>query len=310
MQNSSITPDDLFNRETDGFVVKNILLRACMDLITTVPIGNKEISFSGFRSDKKSIGYVFLCMLVYKALNFSRDIGTTDRIISDPYFSSTLKKLYKTFIPFYELEEKDAIRELCDLYQHTQNKLSQYFNQNNPLLLKRMVKSTYVIHLKKLCAASKLLGYDYILLDMDTLNSYEVVSSFGYSRPIFELATIQHYVDISDVLYCSSLVAPNKGHSIVESREWIIINRSADGLVQIPIDGISFHGKLTKSISFDNMSRDEAEQIWNNGKPVYINFPPHFTTINELKQIKMEHAAQLYQKPSLWQRVKHFLCGC
>lgn len=78
MQNTQINPDKLFNRETDGFVIRNLLLRACMDKSTTVPVGDKNIFLQGFQSDKQSIGYVFLCMLTYKALNFSRDIGTLE----------------------------------------------------------------------------------------------------------------------------------------------------------------------------------------------------------------------------------------
>lgn len=311
MQTQQSNIKSLFNRNTDGFTIKNPLLRACIAICETTHDIDPYDEFHGLRDGKPTIGYVFLCMLVYKALNFSRDLGTADRIFSaESPFKEKLEELYKKFIPFYYEEEKAAIEELRNLHQHTQNKLSQYFNENNPLVLKRIVKDKYIYHLKKMCHVAKLLGYDHILFDMDTLNSYEEVSCYGYTKTPDDYGIIQHTVNIADVLYCCPLIKPSYSDSygsLVEDDEWVVVNRSPNGLVSVPIDGISFVGEKIENAVF-NFSKETAEFLWNKGKPIYVHFPRNFTPINELPSEDLNAAIQFHKEPTLWEIIKYYLC--
>ena len=296
MQNYQSTVDSLFNYRTDGFRLTNPLLLACMGAESHRHIPDKYKGldeFHGFRNHKPSIGYVFLCRLVYKAFNFSREIGTTDRIFAELSPKDPLTRIYKNYAQFYDEEEENAIEELRNLYQHTQNKLSQYFNENNPLVLKRVISDRhagkYMEGMRRLYLSAKVLGHHHIPLDMDTLNSYQDISRMAYTTP--NRIEISHHIDIANVLYCAPLIANS---DFIESGEWVIINRSPNGLVTLPLDSISFFGVVDK-IKID-LPREKMEKIWNNGLPITVRFPTNFTHANELQTFREDYTSEQFKR--------------
>lgn len=291
---TQFTVEDLFNYRTDGFRITNPLLLSCMgaESATHIPQKYRNGEFHGFRNHKETIGYIFLCRLVYKAFNLSRELGSTDRIFADLKPDSSLLEKYKSYAPFYDEEEENAIEELRNLYQHTQNKLSQHFNENNPLILKRVISDqhpgNYMEVIRRLYLSAKTLGHHHIPLDMDTLNSYQDISRIAYTTP--NRIEIRHRVNIADVLYCAVLIS---NFGLIEWGEWVVINRNSNGLVHLPLDSISFFGVVDK-VKID-LSREAMEKIWNNGLPITVRFPTNFTHPNVLQTYSNDYTSKAFK---------------
>ena len=102
----------------------------------------------------------------------------------------------------------------------------------------------YAELLFKLKSACEIAGRETLRIEMDVLNSYGDDS--GYSHYPVRIAKS---VRAEDILYCSNLIRSRaRGYggeprSAVESGEWVVINRSHDGVVEIPIADIQLNTK-------------------------------------------------------------------
>ncbi|MBQ9214304.1 MAG: hypothetical protein IJ150_10260 [Bacteroidales bacterium] len=268
MKKSDLLQSRLFNRKTDGFEISNPLLNACMGYSCPFVKNN---DFNGFRKSKNSIGYIVLCALLEDALNIKRYPYTADRVITD--LSKNICDSLIIHLPIIEQYWDNAVKELNLLHQYTKQKLFEQFS-DEPLFLKRVVYDNYkkkinplyyVENLQKICNAAKILNHSVITFEMDTLNSYMSVADNGYTSGYAKHAIITHQINIDDILYCYSLVSPKTD---IEENEWVVINRSRDGIVHLPIESFEF---LEKNEQYSKMSIEQAQDIWQNQiLPIYI----------------------------------------
>lgn len=235
-----LNQSELFNQQSDGFAISNLLLRACIGH-SIQPNTNDFLNYShGFQDEKNSAGYVVLCGLLADALGIHRQAGYEDRILRAPSLST--RQELNHWHDFIQQNWNDAVQDLSRLYHHVQCKLTEKF-KNNDLFLKRKITSKkYIQSIKAQYDLAVGQGKETVCIDMDLLNSYLSLSDTGYGSRCF----IQHQVALSDVLYCHSLILPHRsGKQAIypedtEEGEWVIINRSSNGLVQLPVHAVHF----------------------------------------------------------------------
>jgi len=81
----------------------------------------------------------------------------------------------------------------------------------------------------KLKDCAQIAGRNTIQFEMDTLNSFGDEGAYKHLSDV----TIEHEFPAKDVLYCSNLVESKNRSNLMENGEWIIINRSPTGLVEL-----------------------------------------------------------------------------
>ncbi|PJR12797.1 hypothetical protein CEJ86_24790 [Sinorhizobium meliloti] len=150
----------------------------------------------------------------------------------------------------------DAIcDELVRIYNHTQSLLQ---DQNlSEVHLKRMIadlrdrpvsRDTYAQTVMRLKRAAQATGQPSVQLEIDIINSWG--DDGGYPHyPIM----IRQSVPATDVLYFSNMIA-NRDNSIythraaVEPGEWVVLNRSPTGVIEIDANDILFDESIYKEI--------------------------------------------------------------
>ena len=306
MRKSDLWQYQIFNREKDGFKIKNPLLNACVAWDSWL-IDNKHC-FHGFRKSKWSAGYVVLCALLEESLNIHRYPFTADRIITKCAKDTDIKQELKIHLPDSKQHWNAAVIELKALYQHTQQKLAQHFSDDTePLILQRVIYDSRdygnSIHLlKTICEHSAKSGRSAIPLEMDTLNSYMSLPDHGYSyreNDCTQCAIITHQVNVADILYCCSLTAPKTD---IEDGEWVVINRNKDGIVHLPVENFKFipskieerTGEIARIFEMAT-PKHQIKQVWQDA-PVYIRPESTIHKITEITPFAFRNATTLRQK--------------
>lgn len=230
-------------RQTEVFKSLNITPYQIKDDILFDCIGLGRASrFEGFNRDKR-FGYALLTYFATTALNFRRMPFCEDRVYRQ-YFFETEK--YSEILN--ELDQQ-RIQSICDelyeIYQFTQDALKR--TGLSHVRLRREIKISQSHHNKpsqaehiiKLKEAAKLLGMEYVNVEMDTLNS------FGDEGAYVTDVRLELEMPIEDILYCSTLIGNRSVSSnTMESGEWVVINRSPTGIVKLPVDAISYHNSM------------------------------------------------------------------
>lgn len=281
-----------FDKKREGFAVRNPLLRACIGHTMRLgDLGSHVPYFHGFRQEKQSAGYIVLCALMYEAFNIHRLPYKADRVIANPCLAA--KQELQQWDAFIAENWTQAKAELIELYQHTQNQLNHHFSAEKPLVLKRAVQDRYTPSLYQYWLAAKILGEPFVYLEMDSLNSYSFLTDKGYDY----FCVIQYEIDIKDVLYCDDLIQPSTepyNHSSeTEDGEWVVMNRSRDGIVKIPLSAFSF-----KTHTDTYLSPTQAKNIWQ----TMTHNPVHFRSEYAITQ-----ASRLYPTetpPTKWEQLK------
>ncbi|MGY2973514.1 hypothetical protein ACVWWU_003939 [Pantoea sp. PA1] len=229
-----------------------------------------NISIQGF-SEGKAHGYVILLKFLSKTFDIHRLPSHEDRIVHE-YMNSLEKKkgnLIDEIINGLSEANKEAIcHELRAIYENTQNILSNAHLKY--VFLQRNIHSKYMDKVLILKAAAEILGKEEIPVDMDVLNSF--TDYFGSSA--YGNVSFRFNIPAEDIL-CSHLFISSKYDSMaMEGEEWIVMNRSATGIVDVKISDIYINkseaeenkeDEIKIEIAFNkvksNMSIDFATEI-------------------------------------------------
>ena len=148
---------------------------------------------------------------------------------------------------------KSISEEILALYEHTQARLFQA-GLEEVVVTRRIYDSedyenrAYATQIARRKVAAEQGGESAMNFEMDTLNSFG--DDGGYSHfPI----TLEFRVPARDVLYCANLIGSreicehsqwNGSKHAVEPGEWVIINRSPTGVVELPIAQVHVNNDL------------------------------------------------------------------
>jgi len=262
--------DRVFAGERPGkrFAIRDDILFEC------IGIGAGAIcrgdSIVGFNYGKDN-GYALLQYFASRALGIHRLPLCEDRI----YFDAGVRA--RILQPLLAKLDEARVAEICaevvELYKHTQRALAQVglteVSLRRELAAKpdSMTRSEdYANTLVRLHRSATLLGLEAVDVEMDTLNSFG--DENAYKRDV----TLEVTIPARDVFYCSELIkARDNVQAPVETGEWVIINRSPNGVVRVP----------TRSISFDQamfredrpFTIDRAREFMESYVPVVVRAP-------------------------------------
>ena len=126
-------------------------------------------------------------------------------------------------------EHDNMIEEIKSIYEHTQKCLDIDYKGEDYVELRRNLSGEYASILLQLKANALEQNEKIIKIGADILNSF--TSSFGsYGMDVH----IDMNIPKKDILCYSNVLDV----SVMESNEFIVINRSRDGLIEIPVDRI------------------------------------------------------------------------
>jgi len=246
------------------YSVRDPLLAACIGWAHDYP--DYEL-MEGF-SQVKGLGYQILVKLVSNAFEICRFPSHEDRIFSEYIFPNNEKhvQLIENFIESLNESKYNSMHhELMAIYNHTQNTLKVIGVRR--LLLQRSIHSEYCKKILVFKAAAEILGKEKVPVDMDVLNSFS--DSIGLSA--YGDVTFRLEIPIEDILYSHLMITNETNKMSMEGEEWIVINRSRTGIVDICITDIFIDKSEEKKESEDEiffkkvksrMSNDFARELF------------------------------------------------
>lgn len=249
------------------FEIHDDLLYACI----TYGDGLQQPSVKGFTVSKGGLGYSLLVFFASRALDLYRLPFCPDRTYEwAPSVSGNAGHTLQTILSELSPTRVEAIcAELKALYEHTQRMLRDAGMAS--VLLKRNIHDVtkgssrqtggYAELLFKLKEACVILGRESLCFEMDMLNSYG--DDGGYSHhPV----ALRHEIAAEDILYCSNFIRSRENtvfgqtKDAVEDGEWVVINRSSTGVVELPTTVIELNTRDWQD-RWERRSRDpEAAQ--------------------------------------------------
>lgn len=232
---------ELFPVRTTGnqqFRIKDDFLYACI----TYGDGLAQKPFRGF-TWTKGIGYAFLTFFAQKAFGIHRFPFFPDRIFADHPSEENQKTIIEA-VQSLTPGRIDAIcEELVSVYNHTQSLLEA--KKLTRVRVTRVIKDihdrpiggdTYAQTIMRLKKAAQATGQATIQFEMDTINSWGNGGGFPHNSIM-----IRQTVPAADVLYFWNMIASRQiGSDAVEAGEWVVLNRSATGVIKIDVDDITF----------------------------------------------------------------------
>lgn len=267
-------------------------------LFNCIGLGNHcstdELHVSGFNSGKES-GYVLLAHFVSMALGIKRLPYCEDRIYTE-YCLRFQGDRYKKLL--LELDES-RIRNICDeikhLYAHTQKQLGD--KGLKTVSLRRELRDDdkgYVASIVALKRAADLCKRDHVSFEMDTLNSFG--DQGAYCRDV----ALEVNIPIENVLYCSSLVGNRPNRSVtMETGEWVIVNKSPTGVVEVPTSSIVIRNDRWKDES--DWTEERAQRFLDNHNPVVLRYAPrHLPCTRSTPGLKPTWKRLLLQRLLVW----------
>lgn len=249
----------------------------------------------------KGLGSALLTYFTRQALGISRLPFCEDRQFTDLHHPQQLQCLPEIWQELTPERIASICSEVAALYAHTQQQLHKV-GLTTITLNRRIAKganaygqyTNYAEHIVRLKQAAEALGHDTIRFEMDTLNSFGDGGGYSHYPILLRLA-----IDARDILYCCRLIDP-KGDRLgyaVETEEWVTINRSPTGVVEVPINAISFDPEAFQSKYL--MSKQAHQAFWDRFQPIV------------LRRSRNEQTDASYHgnclKPSLRWRVRHAL---
>lgn len=225
-----------YSGEDHKYYIKNKILTDCIGLGSGAI--NRPERVSGFNYGKGH-GYSLLTYFVSQALEFRRMPFFEDRFYSK-YIEKNRRPASTSIFQVSTDDIHEIVEEVNVIYQHTQKKLEEASLSTVNLRREIAANGTgYAETLIKLKECAQFLGKETIQFEMDTLNSFGDEGGYKHLADV----TIEHEFLARDVLYCSNLIESESGSNLMESGEWIIINRSPTGLVELPISSIKYDSK-------------------------------------------------------------------
>ncbi len=234
-------------------------------LVDCIGIGsgsmNRPDRVSGF-SYGKGLGYAYLTYFVSQALGFRRLPFHEDRFYGK-YIQEKDWHISKNALNLGADDIHEIVEEVKQIYQHTQNKLKEA--SLTTVKLRREISTNdtgYAETIIKLKNCAEFLRRETIQFDMDTLNSFGDQGAYKHLADV----TIEHEFPAEDVLCCSNLVESKDGSDLMESGEWIVINRSPTGLVELPVGSIKYDSNNWDSKH--EITHESAESFFSSYKPL------------------------------------------
>lgn len=262
------TSQDRIRRQR--FVIEDDLLYACITYGDGLPVKTTQ----GF-TISKGLGYALLVFFARQALGLYRYPYCEDRILSNDSsarFNRQTATEIEQVITQLTTERVTAIcNELRRLYDHTQNHLSnahltsvtltrRVYDQSSPY----REQQRYAQLLFGLKRAADLTLAENVQFEMDTLNSFGDDGGYGHF-PV----TLRIDVPAQDVFYCSNLVASRDfNRRAVEGGEWVVLNRSANGVVSMPAAWIEIEPAYCKDTWA--MDTDAAQRFLEKFNPLVL----------------------------------------
>lgn len=226
------------------YYIQNKILADCIGVGSGTMIRPGRVS--GFNYSK-GIGYALLTYFASQALGFRRLPFYEDRIYEKSIRQDS-RQILENSLKISRNDVDEIVEEVKQIYQHTQKKLKEACLPT--VKLRREIAangSGYAETLMQLKDSAEVSGRQTIQFDMDTLNSFGDEGAYKHLADV----TIEHEFQASDVFYCSNLIASEGDSQLVETGEWVIINRSPTGLVELP----------TNSVKYDSNN-------WKGGRPI------------------------------------------
>ena len=215
--------------EYERYQFKSKMLKGLIG--SNIYINEGKIYIPGWTSGKR-IGVTVLMYLYKNTFNFHRFPIWEDRHFIERVFTmqDNEEKLKALLLDEIFLREHDnMIEEIKAVYDHTQRCLEVDYKDENYVDLRRNLSGEYASILLQLKSSALEKNETTIKIGADILNSF--TSSFGsYAMDVH----IDMKISKKDI-FCYSNVLD---WSVMESNEFIVINRSRDGLIEIPIDRI------------------------------------------------------------------------
>jgi len=243
------------------FKINDDILCGCIGL--GIPDVNPRIS--GF-SYGKSFGYALLTYFAGNALAYRRLPFCEDRIYRQQF---RFVREHQEFLKKLTQERIDAVvTELRELYLHTQSVLKSA-GLTHVKVIRWIGKNKedgddipYYESIIRAKRSAELLGIKSIEVDMDMLNSFGGGAYSHLGGVKLELS-----IPIEDILYFSSILAPGNSTPIMESGEWVAINRSPNGIVSIPVDAIDHPDKF---LDDNNFNKEDAIRYMESYVPIVV----------------------------------------
>lgn len=201
----------------------------------------------------KNASYGVLVFLVNTALQLYRFPYTPDRVYTSSLSEQARGGIDSLLTALTPDRIKSISKEIIALYEHTQARLLQV-GLEKVFVTRRIYDSedhqnrAYATQIARRKIAAEQRGEPTIKFEMDTLNSFG--DDGGYSHfPI----TLEFQVPARDVLYCANFIGSretteftqrNGSKHAVEPGEWVIINRSPTGVVELPISQIHVNNEF------------------------------------------------------------------
>ena len=294
MNNFKVTKQtELFPRNSidHQFHIKDDLLFDCIGLGKGNSYNPQRVT--GFNCGKL-FGYALLTYFASRAIGIRRLPFCEDRIYSQ-YFSrqEDEQRILGTL-------DENRVNAICDellaLYQHTQHHLTSVVHQF--VSIRREIKADdrgYAETIVRLKKSAELLGLPGIKFEMDTLNS------FGDEGAYCGNVTLELAIPIKDVLYCSCLIANRPGQpETMESGEWVVINRTPNGVVTLPTSAIRIRSGLWSEER--PFTVKEAERFITSYSPIVLR-PP-----NRILQTHGTHGLRPTLKQKVIQKALAYVC--
>lgn len=217
----------------------------------------------------KGDGYALLTYFAASALNFRRFPFCEDRVYAG-YIGDKLQ-IANTLSKLSESRINCIVEEVRALYEHTQAALSEHglkevqlrreIKHQSQHLSIREASGSYAENLVMLKESCDILQKADFEIEMDTLNS------FGDEGAYFSEVALELSIPAKDILYCSALVGNRDGHQpTMESGEWVVINRSPTGVVNLPVSSLVVRRDMWKRTK--PISHDEAEKFIESYRPI------------------------------------------
>ena len=196
-----------------------------------LPIGNWNSWSFGARG--------ILTWLVMEALNVRRYPWHPDACQAHAPQGPELEGAFRLFEEHLPTPEtvQDALDEILRFYEHTQSVFAKQGRRT--LTLHRSLhdgSQGYATQILSMAEASKELQLDHFELPTNVLSSWSEAPGYCH-YPV----TIRVEYPVEDVLWGSDVIASKSWQpmkSAVESEEWVVVNRSLDGRLSIPVTGV------------------------------------------------------------------------
>lgn len=246
------------------YSVRDPLLTACIGWAHDYP----DYEFMEGFSQRKGFGYQLLVELVSNLFDIRRFPSHEDRIFNNyrlPHDEKYVLMIERFMESLNDSKCEFMQDELLAIYNHTQKALKAI--GANSLILQRSIHSEYCEKVLVLKAAAELVGRERVPVDMDVLNSYsDHIGLSAYGGVTFRLK-----IPTEDILYSHLTITNETNKMSMEGEEWIVINRSRTGIVDICITDIFIDKSELKKESEDeiffnkvksSMSIDFAREIF------------------------------------------------